>query len=238
MLPTGFASLDRVIGGFTPGQLIAVAGNMQMEFAFNLVERIGVRAGKTVLLCTGGTPREQIAERLVCCHAQIDPAMLNAEELGEAEWDRIRDATQSLYESTLIVDDSSIAAAVDLDTRCRQIDAEYGLECLFVSCRSTGETADHPDGMRALYGDLLTGLKAVAVSFNIPAVAFGLPVDSVGDCVSQLSDLTVRVECDKSSEEGSDRRAARMSVTGHRDENLGELNLVFWSKQMRFEEQK
>ncbi|MFW6106721.1 MAG: DnaB-like helicase C-terminal domain-containing protein [bacterium] len=231
VLPTGFASLDGLVEGLRPGELAVLSGNMNVEFAFNLIDRIGIRSGRTVLLCTGGTPREQIIDRLTCCHAGIDSATLNGEELGEDKWNTIRDAARDVYDSGVLIDDSDVREWETFEMRAREMHPDYGLELLVANCSSIGGGALDENRQT----DRLTKLKGLAASLDIPVVAQGLGVALAA--AEGTADLMLHLDCAETGQDRADQRPVQVSVT-RRGEFVGELTLSFWNKQLRFGEEQ
>jgi hypothetical protein len=229
MLSTGLPTLDQRIGGLRHSQLAAIAGNLQMEFALNVVEQIGVRSGHSVLFCTGGTPQEQIADRLACCHAGVDPAMVSGGQLDPASWDKLRDAAQSLYDSAVFVEDLPMEQLLEFDMRCRLKCAEHKAELLVVNCRDTPE-------------DVGEVLKSLVMELLIPGVAIGLGGSDPGaanvDGPAQLhADLLLRVQCEEAGEEETGERSCRVSIWQRGPGRARDIALVFHPRQLRFEEQ-
>ncbi len=225
-LQTGYTCLDQLIGGLRSGELAVITGNLAVEFALNLVEQIGVRSERGVLLCSGGTSREEISERLLCCHAGIDSAMLSREDLDESAWAAIREAAGDLYDSPVLVEDVRDLSWMALRAKCRQVHSEFGIELLVLDLLLAG-------------ADRAAKLKALAGEFKVPVVVCGAaPGHGLGDdevkSLGRQADLLLRV--DSADDSARDERVVEC-VAEKNQTALGKCSLVFLTKPMRFEEQ-
>jgi len=89
-IPTGKVGFDRALGGFVPGEIVALTGpvgsgrtRMACELALGVMEsgtsEDGPRAG--VLFATNHARAEDVALRLVCAHADLSFSTLRAGQL-------------------------------------------------------------------------------------------------------------------------------------------------------------
>ena len=72
---TPYPGLDRLTAGFIGGQLIVVAARPSMgttAFLSNLAEHMAIDNDIPVAYFSLDLPREQLIERLVCSHTNID----------------------------------------------------------------------------------------------------------------------------------------------------------------------
>jgi len=239
-LRTGYTCFDQLTGGLHPGELAVLTGDLAVEFALNLVDRIGVRSERAVLLCSGGTSKNQISERLTCCHAGIDSAMLHGEELDEAAWDTLREAAKDLYESPVFVEEARDLSRAGLRAKCVQMHSEYGIELLVLDLRSAaGMTcADDDRAGDGLAPDHAGKLKELAQQLGIAVVVYetvsghDLGADEV-ERLEQRADLLLRVHGVRDL--GADERM--VECVAERDQvELGSCSLVFRTKSMSFQE--
>ena len=244
-LQTGYTRLDQLTGGLRPGELVIITGNLAVEFALGLVDRIGVRSGRVVLLCTGGTPKEQVSERLMCCHAGIDSAMLSGEELNESAWATIRAAARDIYESPVFVEDARNLNWADLLAKCRQVHAEHGVELLVLGIPMTAGRGNAGGGTDASDANPAGRLKALARELGVPVVVFGTvpPRDAGPDGAIELcaeetlergADLLLRVH--SSEPYTKDERTVECLVSKRGGVTVGKCRFLFRTKSMRFEE--
>ena len=231
-LQTGYASLDRLAGGLHPGEVVIIKGNLAAEFVLSLVDRIGVRSERGVLLCSGRSPKEQISERLMCCHAGIDSAMLSREELDESAWAAIRESASDLRDSLVLVEDVRDLSWPALRAKCQQVHSEFGikllaLDLLPVAGTSRGSDLEATDGPAA---DPVGRLKGLAEELGIPVIIYGAA--SV-DGVEQRAGLLLRVH----SEDDSDKHVRTVECVLEKQDGVivGRFGLAFRAKSMRFE---
>ena len=77
-------------------------------------------------------------------------------------------------------------------------------------------------------------LQNLVLDLQVPLVAFGFQVAELGTMESV--DLAIEVHSDDTRTEQTEPRPVRLSVTKPGQGSVGDVKLVFWTKQMRFEE--
>ena len=118
VIETRFANIDKIIGGFCPGELNILAARPSMgktSLALNLAQKFAEQ-GKPVLFFTLETGIEQVADRLLCSISQVNLAKAKrGEKLSEEEH-------ESLHEHTAeIIQDEWPLVFSDADTPAKQL---------------------------------------------------------------------------------------------------------------------
>ena len=78
-LPTGFFELDELTCGLQSGDMIIVAGRPSMgktSLALNIAEHLGLAEKVPVGIFSLEMARQQLAERFLCSHSQIDAQLV------------------------------------------------------------------------------------------------------------------------------------------------------------------
>lgn len=107
-VPTGFADLDQMTGGWQPGNLIYVAGRPgdgKTAIALHMA-RAAARAGVPVLLCTLEMNAAEIGERMALAQTDIDPLRMRQGRLTEAETEALNRCRAEADALPLSVDDT------------------------------------------------------------------------------------------------------------------------------------
>src|SRR5215207_2336461 len=74
-LETGFFELDDMTNGLQDGELIIVAGRPSVgktSFVLSMIEHVTVDGNLPAAIFTMEMTKEQLAQRLLCCRANID----------------------------------------------------------------------------------------------------------------------------------------------------------------------
>ena len=97
-VPTGFPSLDGMLMGLRPGQLIIIGARPAVgktSFALNLALNAAAE-GYTVAFFSLEMSGKEIAQRFICAHAQINMSNFRTGKISPQEWVNINEATAEL----------------------------------------------------------------------------------------------------------------------------------------------
>lgn len=90
--PSGYAALDKYIGGFVPGEMIVVAGRPGMgktAFAF-CIALAHAKLGGSVVMFSLEMSKEQIGDRGLAILGQVDNLRIRAANVSDREFERIK----------------------------------------------------------------------------------------------------------------------------------------------------
>ncbi len=178
-LPTGIRELDNYIGGLNKSDLILLAARPGMgktAFAMNMALNAAKRTRKTVVFFQLEMSAEQIATRLLSSEGHIDSKKLRMGTLEDSDWMDMADATKSLSELPILLDDNTGISVAEMKAKCRRLGDKLGLIVI-----------DYLQLMRApgfKGGDnRVQEVAEISRSLKIMAKDLGVPVL----CCSQLS---------------------------------------------------
>ena len=178
-LPTGIRELDNYIGGLNKSDLILLAARPGMgktAFAMNMALNAAKRTRKTVVFFQLEMSAEQIATRLLSSEGHIDSKKLRMGTLEDSDLMDMADATKSLSELPILLDDNSGISVAEMKAKCRRLGDKLGLIVI-----------DYLQLMRApgfKGGDnRVQEVAEISRSLKIMAKDLGVPVL----CCSQLS---------------------------------------------------
>ncbi|MBO7275664.1 MAG: replicative DNA helicase [Clostridia bacterium] len=129
-LPTGIRELDNYIGGLNKSDLILLAARPGMgktAFAMNMALNAAKRTRKTVVFFQLEMSAEQIATRLLSSEGHIDSKKLRMGTLEDSDWMDMADATKSLSELPILLDDNSGISVAEMKAKCRRLGDKLGL---------------------------------------------------------------------------------------------------------------
>lgn len=194
-LPTGFASLDRLLGGFSKGDLIILAArpsmgktSLALAFAYNAARLVNARVGFFSLEMS----KRQVAERWLSMISSIDSTKLRLGKVHDTEWPMLVDAANDLCRQALYVDDTPALSITDVRTRARRVWARDGLDMIVVDYIQLMKSTERGENNHMEVSAISKGLKALARELNVPVIALSQlnrGVESRSDKRPMLSDL-------------------------------------------------
>jgi len=176
---TGYADLNRMLGGFQKSDLVIVAARPSMgktAFALNLAinAAVGARGDgepATVLFCSLEMNETQITDRLLAIRSGVDAGRLRPGQLAEAEM-RVLEATRAQMKTfPIFLDDSPRISVLELRAKARRLQWREGLDLVMVDYLQLMEPADKRVSREQQISEISRSLKAMAKELGIPVVA-------------------------------------------------------------------
>jgi replicative DNA helicase len=172
--PSGLRDLDRLTGGFKPGNLILLAGRPSMgksALAFNISAHLTLRKKQAVALFTLEMSRLEVAQRLIATEARIDSQRVHLGQLDSEEWVRLDQAVESVGDAPLYLDDSPLLTPLEMRSKVRRFRArrpELALCVVDYLQLMVGGQAEH---RVAEVGKVSRSLKLAARELDVPLLA-------------------------------------------------------------------
>jgi replicative DNA helicase len=185
-VPTGFADLDRLLGGLQRSDLIILAarpGVGKTSLALSIA-RHAAGMDKHVAIFSLEMSAEQLVQRWVSAETGIDAQRLRLGHLQDDEWPLFIQATGVLSDLPVFIDDTPALSALQLRTKARRIHAEHGLNLVVVDYLQlmTGDTRTENRVQEVSYISRM--LKALARELDVPV----LSLSQLSRAVEQRSD--------------------------------------------------
>ena len=95
--PSGFADLDKITGGFQPGNLIILAARPGMGksgLVANIAEHVAVKERRPVAFFSLEMSDSELAQRLIAKRSRIPSDKLRKGQVGEREWAKVLQGLQ------------------------------------------------------------------------------------------------------------------------------------------------
>lgn len=126
--PTGVRKLDSLIRGLGRGQVVTIAsrtseGKTQLGLQSILST---AELGTSCAIFSLEDGKEDITERLICCHSEIDNEKLATRDLNHAEKKSLKSSMESLSTFKIEIDDSASHSTFTIFNKCRKIKHKYG----------------------------------------------------------------------------------------------------------------
>ena len=208
-ISTGFADLDKKLGGLHPSDLLILAGRPSMgktslatNIAFNIARayRRGQRPDGSEGAVNGGVvgffslemSSEQLAARILSEASEVPSEQIRRGDMTEAEFRRFVEAAKALETCPLYIDDTPALPISQVAARCRRLKRTHGLDVVFVDYLQLLRGTGKGDNRVQEIAEISMGLKALAKELSIPVVALSQlsrQVENRDDKRPQLSDL-------------------------------------------------
>jgi len=258
-LPTGYPSLDKMLSGMQPSDLIILAARPAMgktAFALNIARNAAVDAGAATAVFSLEMSKEQLTLRLLCAEARVDSGRLRSGHFHRNDWSALAAAGDTLSAAPLYIDDSPDLTATGIRSKCRRLhrDRPLGLvvvDYLQLMRGSSGASAERRD---LEISEISRSLKGLAKELNIPVLALSQlnrKLEERSDKRPVLSDLresgAIEQDADvvafiyrddvyNKNENNPERGTAEIILGKQRNGPIGTARLAFVGRHTRFEE--
>lgn len=177
-LATGFGALDNILSGLQKSDLIILAAGTSVgktSLALDIVRHVGTKLKVPVGLFSLEMSKEQLVDRLLCSEANVDSWKLRSGHLSDRPEDndfaRIGHAIGTLSEAPIFFDDSPSISVLQLRTRARRMQAEYGLGLIVIDYLQLMESKNKQESRVQEISEITRGLKSIARELNVPVLA-------------------------------------------------------------------
>ena len=254
-VPTGFKSMDTILSGFHPSDLIILAARPSMgktALALNIAQNIA-KKGKSVGIMSLEMAKEQLVERMFCSMLAVDSWKMRTGQLTDEDFSKIGSVMDEMNNMKIFIDDSIGNSIAELKAKARRLKIEHGLDILLIDYLQlmSGSSKSSYQGNRVQeISEISRSLKALARDLHIPILALSQlsrAVELRPNKVPQLSDLRESGAIEQDAdvvlmmyredyyEEDTDRKGITdIFVRKHRNGPIGHVELGFKKEQMRF----
>jgi replicative DNA helicase len=255
-IPTGFADLDTITGGLQRSDLIIIAGPPSIgktSFALSIALHILLKEHRSVGLFSLEAPKKQVIERLLSMEAHLDQRLLRSLELDGDSRARLTEASESLSEANLWIDDTANLSTTQLHEKAHFLVQHSGAELLIVDyvhlMFSSINDKRHENRVQEI-GEISRSLKALARELNIPVLALaqlsrafeGRPIkkfqltDLRDGSLENDADLVLFLSLSEIETSGitTGPRLATISIAKHRNGPCADLDVCFQPGLTRF----
>ena len=261
---TGFDSLDDLLGGLQPADLVILAARPSVgksTLAVNMALN-AAKGGATVGIFSLEMSREQLAMRVLASESGIDSHRLRLGLYTEAEEQRIITSVGALSELTIYIDDTPVQGIIEMRSKARRLHMERSLEMLVVDYLQLMQGDNKSSNRVQEISEISRSLKGMARDLSIPVLAvsqLSRAVEMRPSHRPQLSDLresgSIEQDADvvvfiyredlyTTEEEWLHRypdgrpyprNIAELIIAKHRHGPIGTVKLLFRDRLVRFE---
>lgn len=245
-LKTGLTDLDKVLGGFKPGEMSIIAArpsNGKTSLALSIASLMA-KAGKRVLFSSLEMSKHQLLKRLIHMESRI-PIINHANHYTADERLRLRETAEEIKKWPLKIDQASGITVPYLSAKAMSEKHRWGLDILIIDY--LGIMSGDGKDIYEKISNISRGLQTLAKKLDAPVLALSQQNrDSEKDNVARMSHLrdsgSVEQDADqiimlKRVEEGAFQQTEAMEayVVKNRNGGTGKVPLTFCRRFARFE---
>jgi replicative DNA helicase len=172
--PSGFTDLDKITGGFQPGNLVIVAARPAMgksALVANIADFVAVEKGLPVAFFSLEMSETELAHRFIACRASIRGDLLRKGQVKD-KWPKVLAASNQLASAPIWIDTSSDLSALELRAKARRLySKENGLGLIIVDYMQLMRADDPRQSRVEQVGAISRGLKLLAGELDVPVLA-------------------------------------------------------------------
>ena len=179
-LPTGFDSLDKLLGGLQPSYLYVIGGRPSMgktALCVNMGQHVSITAGLPTLMFALESSITEITGRILSSEARVNLAAIRQRGRAgsQADWERITTAVDRITPAPLLIDDDPYLTIGALRGRARRVRSRMGgLGLIVVDYLQLMESAGgrrRDETRQTEVAEISRGLKLLARELECPIVA-------------------------------------------------------------------
>jgi replicative DNA helicase len=245
-IPSGYQDIDRVTGGFQPGNLIIIAGRPSMgksALALGVAANLGA-GGVPVALFTLEMSKSEITQRMICSEAKIGSEKLRSGRLAAEDWPRLSAACDRLSRAPIYVDDTGSITMMEIRSKARRLKTrEPKLGLIIVDYLQLMTSGSNHENRVQEVSQISRNLKVLARDLDVPILAvsqLNRAVEGRQDkrpilsdlresgSIEQDADLVAFIYRDDYYNDDSDSKGiAEVIVAKHRNGPTGIVKLAF-----------
>ena len=225
-VPTGFTELDAKLGGLQYGDLVVIAARPSMgktALGLTMLEYVGIVESMPAAFFSLEMSKQQIAQRMLCSHAQVDMHKLRHGKLSDQEVTKLKTVAANMRNYPVFIDDTPGMSVMELRAKARRLKMLHDIKVVFVDyLQLMYDRAAGKESRQQEISAISRGLKALGRELAIPIVALAQLNRQVEERTGnrpRMSDLR---------ESGAIEQDADVVILLHREE-------YYWDKKKRSE---
>jgi replicative DNA helicase len=253
-VPSGFSELDRILGGFQKSDLIVLAarpGVGKTSLALNVALNAAKRYGQKVAFFSLEMSSEQLVQRLLSSETGVNQQRLRTGDIQDQDWPILMEAAGVLSDTMLFIDDTPAVSALELRTKTRRLQAEFGLDLIVVDYLQLMRSDTRTENRVQEISYITRSLKSLAREVEAPLIALSQlsrAVESRSDrrpilsdlresgSIEQDADVVMFIYRDDRDESDERKNIAEVIVAKHRNGPTDTAHLYFRKELTKFDD--
>ena len=172
-IPTGFDRLDQLTTGFQPADFVVIGARPSVgktALALNMASTISFKQKIPAAFFSLEQPDIALTQRLLASEALVEGNSLRSGFLSTADYSKILDAADKIYETPLYIVDIPNMELLQLRTQARKLRSQLGVEVIFIDYLGL---IVHENKYLQRYEqitEISRSLKSLARELNIPII--------------------------------------------------------------------
>lgn len=255
-VPSGFPTLDNLLSGFHPSDLIIIAARPSMgktSLALDIVRNAAVRHNVSVGVFSLEMSSEQLIDRMLAAESFVNSWKLRTGQVkDEEDFSRIRDALETLSKAPIYIDDKPGNNILSMRAVARRLKRERGIGLIVVDYLQlmAPTSTKTSDSLVQQVTEISRSLKSLARELKVPVIALsqlsraveqrgGKPrLSDLRDSgsIEQDADVVMFIHREDKRNPDSDRQnIAEILIEKHRNGPTGKTELYFDEKRATFQ---
>ena len=254
-VPTGFASLDKMLSGLQKSDLIILAARPSMgktALALDIARRAAVNHQIPVGIFSLEMSSQQLIDRMLSAESSVDAWKLRTGQLSkDHEFAHLREGLDRLSKAPIFINDQAGINIMNMRSAVRRMKSEHNLQLVIVDYLQLMTPMRSSDSMVQQVTEISRSLKGLAKDLNIPVLALsqlsraveqrgGKPrLSDLRDSgsIEQDADVVMFIHRDDKQNENSEKpNIAEIMIEKHRNGPTGRVELYFDDKHTSFRE--
>ena len=256
-IPTGFKQLDNMLSGLQRSDLVILAARPSMgksSLALDIARHVAVIENLPVGIFSLEMSKDQLVERLLASHANIDSWRLRTGKLqdgaGDNDFSRLQSAMGSLSEAPLYINDIGTANILQVRAMARRLQQDKGLGLIIIDYLQLMDSTNKYATPIQQVTENSRALKSLAKELNIPVLVLSQLSRAVeqrtphrpmlsdlreSGAIEQDADVVLFIyRADKYDENSLEKNIAEIIVSKHRNGPTGAIKLYFDENRVSF----
>ena len=246
--PTGFASIDAILGGMGVGDLDLLAarpGVGKTSLAVDIAINVAMEK-HPVLFCSLEMSSESIGNRIASAVSGIPLRAIRNGFLKGADFEKLADAEDWIAALPLYIDDAPGQTVTSIGATARRLRASQGLALVVIDYLQLIHFEGRFESRNVGMGSVSSGLKELARTLSIPVLALSqlsrpvkgaeegrMPnLEELRDSGSLEQDADAVIFLARKASEGD--REVRFKVAKHRNGPVGDGTLIYVPEKTTF----
>lgn len=172
-VPTGFATLDKMLRGLKPGQLFVIGGRPghgKTALAMNIVERAAVDCQISTGVFSLEMTKHELTRRLLCSRARVPSDELENGNLSADQYKAVTVSLGKISKAPITIQDQAGLTIGQLQARARRMKHRHKVEFLVVDYLQLIHGRNKQNRTQELT-EISVGLKSLAKELALPVLA-------------------------------------------------------------------
>ncbi len=198
-VPTGFAKMDKLTGGWQRSDMVIVAARPGMgktAFVLSMARNIAVEHKKAVAVFSLEMSSTQLVTRLIASEAAISSEKLRKGDLNDAEFAILHQHIARLTNAPIFIDDTPALNIFELRAKARRLKSQHNVELIiidYLQLMTAGGEGNKSGNREQEISSISRSIKSIAKELDVPIIALSQLSRAVetrgGDKRPMLSDL-------------------------------------------------